>query len=125
MDKKTFLYTEEHEWVSINEQTATIGITDFATDELGEIVYVELPEVASSYKKQDEFGVLESVKTVSSLFIPVNGEVIEKNNILSDNPGLVNESPYKDGWLIKLKVDNYSTDHLMSYDSYQEYLKTL
>ena len=125
MDKKKCYYTEEHEWVLLDSTTATIGITEFATEELGEIVYVELPEINSEYNQQDEFGVVESVKTVSSLYMPLKGSIKEKNENLADNPGLINSSPYEDGWLVKLNMDSKDIDHLMNYDSYQEYLKTL
>ncbi|HEY6049915.1 MAG TPA: glycine cleavage system protein GcvH [Thermoanaerobaculia bacterium] len=117
-------YAPSHEWVRIEGDVGTIGITEHAQKELGEIVYLELPEVGHVYNADDEFGTVESVKAVSELFIPVSGEVIEVNRSAISEPGIVNDDPFGDGWLIKVKV---TTDDearkLMSADQYAEYVK--
>jgi len=117
-------YTQSHEWVRIDGDIGTIGITDHAQKELGEIVYLELPEVGHLYNADDEFGTVESVKAVSELFIPISGEIIEVNRAAVAEPGIVNDDPFGDGWLIKLKV---TTDDeirkLMSADQYAEYVE--
>jgi glycine cleavage system H protein len=99
-------YTKEHEWVRLEGDVAVIGITDFAQGELGDIVFVEVETVDESLVADDVFGTVEAVKTVSDLFMPVAGEVVEFNEAVEDNPSLVNEDPYGEGWLIKVKVDN-------------------
>ena len=118
-------YAASHEWVRIDGDVGTIGITDHAQKELGEIVYLELPEVGHAYNADDEFGTVESVKAVSELFIPVSGEVIEVNRSAVSEPGIVNDDPFGDGWLIKVKV---TTDDevrkLMNADQYAEYVKS-
>jgi len=117
-------YTASHEWVRIDGETGTVGITDHAQKELGEIVYLELPEVGHVFNAEDEFGTVESVKAVSELFTPVSGEVVEVNKAAVAEPGIVNDDPYGDGWLIKVKL---STDEeagkLMTADRYAEYLR--
>jgi glycine cleavage system H protein len=117
-------YTASHEWVRVDGETGTIGITDHAQKELGEIVYLELPEVGHVFNAEDEFGTVESVKAVSELFTPVSGEVVEINKGAVGEPGIVNDDPYGDGWLIKVKL---STDEeiskLMTAEKYAEYLK--
>jgi len=116
-------YTQSHEWVRIDGDVGTIGITDHAQKELGEIVYLELPEVGHMYNAEEEFGTVESVKAVSELFIPISGEVVEVNRAAVAEPGIVNDDPFGDGWLVKLKV---TTDDdvrkLMSADQYAEYV---
>jgi glycine cleavage system H protein len=116
-------YTQSHEWVRIDGDIGTIGITDHAQKELGEIVYLELPEVGHVYNAEEEFGTVESVKAVSELFIPISGEVVEVNRAAVAEPGIVNDDPFGDGWLVKLKV---TTDDdvrkLMSADQYAEYV---
>ena len=116
-------YTPSHEWVRIDGDVGTIGITDHAQEELGEIVYLELPEVGHMYNAEEEFGTVESVKAVSELFIPISGEVVEVNRAAVAEPGIVNDDPFGDGWLVKLKV---TTDDdvrkLMSADQYAEYV---
>ena len=116
-------YTPSHEWVRIDGDVGTIGITDHAQKELGEIVYLELPEVGHMYNAEEEFGTVESVKAVSELFIPISGEVVEVNRAAVAEPGIVNDDPFGDGWLVKLKV---TTDDdvrkLMSADQYAEYV---
>ena len=113
------IYTEEHEWIKVEGDTATIGITEHATEELGEIVFAELPEVGQSLNAQDEFGSVESVKTVSSLYAPISGTVTEVNQDIVDSPSVINDSPYDKGWIIKLSVDDAPTgDHLLSAEDY-------
>ena len=116
-------YTPSHEWVRIDGDVGTIGITDHAQKELGEIVYLELPEVGHVYNAEEEFGTVESVKAVSELFIPISGEVVEVNRAAVVEPGIVNDDPFGDGWLVKVKV---TTDDdvrkLMSADQYAEYV---
>ena len=104
--RENLKYTKDHEWISIDGDIATVGITDFAQSELGDIVYVEVDTIDENLNKDDVFGTVEAVKTVSDLFIPVSGEILEFNESLNDNPELINESPYDDGWIIKMKVEN-------------------
>lgn len=99
-------YSKEHEWVRVEGNQATIGITDFAQDELGDIVYVELPAVGTELVTDSTFGTVESVKTVSDLFAPVSGKVVQVNGALEDTPEKVNESPYQDGWMITVELSN-------------------
>jgi glycine cleavage system H protein len=115
------LYTREHEWLRQNEDgTATIGITHFAQSELGDIVFVELPSVGSSFQINAVFGTVEAVKTVSELFAPVSCEVIETNSRLEENPEFVNEDPYGSGWMIRVKLADVSElSELLSADAYQ------
>lgn len=114
-------YTREHEWVRDNgDGTVTVGITDFAQGELGDIVFVELEEAGADYSKDDTFGTVEAVKTVSDLYAPIDGEVIELNEALEDNPELVNDDPYGEGWMIKMKVaDPDQLEGLLSAEDYQ------
>jgi glycine cleavage system H protein len=113
-------YTKEHEWIRLEGDEATIGITDFAQHELGDIVYVEIETIGQKLKAGDVFGTVEAVKTVSDLFLPVDGTVTEINPKLNANPELVNTDPYGDGWMVKMKVSNTSDiEALMSRDSYQ------
>jgi glycine cleavage system H protein len=114
-------YSKEHEWVATEESVATIGITDHAQEQLGEIVYIELPSVGEKISKDDPFGVVESVKAVSDIYAPVSGTVVEVNEDLPESPETVNEDPYGDGWLIKVKVsDPDDFDDLMDPDEYTE-----
>lgn len=101
-------YTKDHEWISADGNIATVGITDFAQSELGDIVYVDIDTVGEDIKQEEVFGTVEAVKTVSDLFLPVDGEIIEFNESLEDQPELVNSNPYGDGWMIKLKMHNPS-----------------
>lgn len=119
---KELKYTKEHEWIRDNgDGTATVGITDFAQGELGDIVFVELEEVGFEFDKDESFGTVEAVKTVSELFAPVSGEITEINEKLEDEPELVNEDPYGDGWMITLKIsDKSEMDDLMSAEEYEE-----
>ena len=119
-------FTEDHEWVELDGETVTIGISTHAADELGEIVFVDLPDSGSEVSKGDEFGSVESVKTVSGIYSPVDGEVIEKNDNVVESPENINESPLENGWLIKVKVG--STDFiedLMDEQTYHNFLNTL
>ena len=120
------LYTEEHEWIKVEEDSVTIGITDYATEELGEIVYVDLPSVGKEFDQMNEFGTVESVKTLSSLYIPVTGEVTAINNQTVDNPGLLNDDPFNEGWLIKVNIsDKSELDELLSPEAYIEFIESL
>jgi glycine cleavage system H protein len=114
-------YSKEHEWVATEDAVATIGITDHAQDQLGEIVYIELPAVGDKISKDDPFGVVESVKAVSDIYAPVSGTVVEVNEELPESPEVVNEDPYGDGWLIKVKMNDPSDlEDLMNGDEYGE-----
>ncbi|HEV3113826.1 MAG TPA: glycine cleavage system protein GcvH [Candidatus Binataceae bacterium] len=114
-------YSKEHEWVATEEEVATIGITDYAQEQLGEIVYVELPAVGDKISKDDAFGVVESVKAVSDIYAPVSGTVVEVNQELPESPEMINEDPYGDGWLVKVKVsDGSELDDLLDHDEYEE-----
>lgn len=113
-------YTKEHEWIAINGDVATIGITDFAQSELGDIVYVEIETVGETLSKDEVFGSVEAVKTVSDLFMPVSGEILEFNGELESNPEAVNKDPYGSGWMIKVRVSDMSElDELMDAAAYQ------
>jgi len=117
-------YTKEHEWARVKGNKATIGITDYAQKELGDIVYVELPDVGDEVVQDEQFGVIESVKTVSDLFCPLSGEVTGINEELEDRPELVNEDPYVDGWLIRVEMsDPDELDNLLSAEAYEEYIE--
>jgi len=114
-------YTKDHEWVSISGNTATVGITDFAQRELGDIVYVDIDSVGKELASEAIFGTVEAVKTVSDLFLPLAGKVLEVNPLLNSNPELVNTDPYGDGWMIKLEVtDAAAFNNLMSSEAYSE-----
>ncbi|HLR03704.1 MAG TPA: glycine cleavage system protein GcvH [Virgibacillus sp.] len=115
------LYSEEHEWIKKEDDKVRIGITSFAQDELGDIVFVELPEVGDTLEKDEPFGSVESVKTVSELYAPLSGEVLEVNDELEDSPEYVNESPYEKAWMIVVKPsDDGQLEELLSADKYQE-----
>ena len=114
-------YTKDHEWVSIEGDIATIGITDFAQSELGDIVYVEIETEGETIEAEEVFGSVEAVKTVSDLFMPISGEIIEFNSDLDANPELVNSNPYEGGWMIKIKIsDTSEVESLMSAEDYKE-----
>jgi glycine cleavage system H protein len=118
------LYTEEHEWIQIEEDSATIGITDYAQQELGDVVYVELPEQGASLEVGQTFGSVESVKAVSEIYAPLSGTVSEINEKLEDAPETVNEDPYGDGWMIRLETEESSeVGELMSAADYRSYLQ--
>lgn len=122
--KDDLYYSEDHEWVREEEDCLVIGVTDFAQEELGDIVFVELPEVEEKFEKNDSFGVLESVKAVSDTFIPVSGKITEVNETLMDNPELINDDPYGDGWLVKVDpADDTELDELLSAEEYAEFIE--
>ena len=113
-------YTEEHEWIRLEGNIATVGITDFAQSELGDIVYIEVDTLDSEINSNDVFGTVEAVKTVSDLFMPVTGKVIDVNSSLEDAPEVVNDDPYSQGWIIKIEVTNPAdVENLMSSDNYR------
>lgn len=118
---KELRYSEEHEWVKVEGDKVRVGITDFAQHELGDIVFVELPEVGSEVTSNEPFGSVESVKTVSELYAPVSGKVVEINEELSDSPEFVNESPYEKAWMIVIELSNTSElDELLTAEQYEE-----
>jgi glycine cleavage system H protein len=117
-------YTADHEWAKLEDGVVTIGLSDYAQDQLGEIVFVELPEVGDSFAKGDEFGSVESVKAVSEIYIPISGEIVEVNQALEDAPELVNEDCYEGGWIIRVTpVDLSQLDGLMDKAAYLDMLK--
>jgi glycine cleavage system H protein len=119
------LYTREHEWVRVEDDVCVLGITEFAQHELGEVVFVELPEVGQVFDTGDELGTIESVKAVAEIYTPVAGEVIEVNESVSDDPELLNEDPHGEGWLIKIRFSSASDlKDLMKADQYEEYVKS-
>ncbi|XP_058384333.1 glycine cleavage system H protein, mitochondrial [Diceros bicornis minor] len=119
-------FTDKHEWITTENGIGTVGISNFAQEALGDVVYCSLPEVGTKLNKQDEFGALESVKAASELYSPLSGEVTEINEALAENPGLVNKSCYEDGWLIKMTLSNPSElDELMSEEAYEKYIKSI
>ncbi|CAH0205223.1 glycine cleavage system protein GcvH [Chryseobacterium sp. WG14] len=116
---ENLLYTEDHEWVRLENNTAYIGITDFAQRELGDIVYIEIETLGENLKQHEVFGSVEAVKTVSDLFLPVPGEILEINPKLEANPELVNTDPYGEGWMIKIRIENiFDTEGLLRAKSY-------
>jgi len=121
---KDLRYSKEHEWVKVNDEIGTVGITDYAQEQLGDVVFVELPKVGKTVKQFDALAVLESVKAVSDVYSPASGEVIEVNEILEDKPELINQQPYGEGWIAKLKIKNLDElDDLMSAEEYEVFLK--
>jgi glycine cleavage system H protein len=117
-------YAKSHEWLKATGDTARIGITDYAQDQLGDIVFVELPDVGESFEKGDEFGTVESVKAVSELYLPASGEIVAINGALEDAPELINNTPFSDGWMIEVKLaDSSELDALMDKDAYLSILK--
>jgi len=117
-DLNTLRYSEEHEWVAVDGDSATIGITDFAADALGDIVFVELPAVGTSFNRGDVFGEAESTKSVSELYAPVDGTVVEVNDAVVGDPSLVNSAPFEGGWLVKISVAEGAADGLLDRDAY-------
>ena len=118
-----YLYSKEHEWIKVDGDIATVGITDFAQQELGEVVYFEAPEVGQSFAKDDEIGSIESVKAVSSIYTPVAGEIVEVNEAIDDSPEIVNDDPHGDAWLVKIRLSSPDdTAGLMSAEQYQAFL---
>lgn len=116
-------YTEEHEYIRPDsEGIITVGITDYAQGELGDVVYVELPELGTKFAQMDVFGTIEAVKAVSELFCPVNGEVVDINQAIESDPGLVNKDPYGEGWMIKLQIRPEDLDQLLSAADYAQHI---
>ena len=125
MNPEDLKYSEEHEWLRLDGDTAIIGITHFAQDSLGDVVFVELPEVGSDVKQFEKMGEIESVKAVSDLYCPVGGKVIEVNDSLTDSPELVNDSPYGDGWMLKVEMaDSSEIEQLMSASEYDTLIES-
>jgi glycine cleavage system H protein len=117
------VYSKEHEWVIVDGDVATIGISDFAQDQLGEVVYVDMPSEGDALKSGDSFGEIESVKSVSELFAPVSGEIVEVNSSLGDTPEIVNSDPHGSGWMIKFRLDDASElDALLSAEDYDAFI---
>lgn len=124
MYPEEFSYTKDHEWVRVDGTTATLGITDYAQKELGDVVYIDLPEVGDTFDAGEPFGSVESVKAVSEIFCPLAGEVLEVNPKLEGSPELLNQSPHEEAWLIKLRLaSDIELDELMSADEYEEYIQ--
>ncbi|MCL4542175.1 MAG: glycine cleavage system protein GcvH [Deltaproteobacteria bacterium] len=121
---KNLKYNTEHIWVKVNKDNALIGVTDYAQDQLGDIIYVDLPEAGYELEQDESFGTIESAKSVSELYAPVSGHVIRVNESLKDEPELVNEEPYDSGWLLEVKLTNENDlNDLMDNHDYEEYLK--
>ncbi|HKH46506.1 MAG TPA: glycine cleavage system protein GcvH [Thermoanaerobaculia bacterium] len=119
------LYSREHEWVRVQDDVCVLGITEFAQQELGEVVFVELPEVGQVFDAGDEVGTIESVKAVAEVYTPVAGEVLEINEAVVDDPELINEDPHQEGWLIKVRFSSASDlKDLMNAEKYEEYVKS-
>lgn len=120
----TTYYTEDHDWITVENGIGTFGITKYAADQLGEIVYCDLPEVGSTYSQGDEIAVVESVKAASDLFSPVSGEVVEVNSPVKDDPSLIHEYPTTDGWIVQLKLsDSSELDGLMNAEEYAKHIE--
>ena len=117
--KDNLKYTENHEWVLIEDDIAVVGITDYAQSELGDIVYVDIDSVGQDLNVDDVFGSVEAVKTVSDLYMPVSGKIIELNDQLDSNPELLNQDPYNAGWIIKVELNNLDYDQLLSSEQYK------
>jgi glycine cleavage system H protein len=118
-------YTKDHEWIRVDGENGTVGITDFAQEQLGDVVHVQLPRIGEKFEAHDTFGEVESVKTFSELYVPVSGQVIEVNDRLADAPELVNSSPYNEGWMIKVKMSNSGeVDSLLSASEYEDFLES-
>ena len=117
-------YTKDHEWVRVKGDEAAVGITDHAQNQLGDVVYVELPKVGDKFEASEPFGSVESVKAVSEIYMPLGGSVIGVNESLNDSPEQVNEDPYGEGWMIRIKIDNHSqVDALLTAVEYEDYIK--
>lgn len=124
MTPENLLYAESHEWIKDNgDGTVTIGITNHAQDSLGDIVFVELPDLGDGFALDEEFGVVESVKAASDLYMPVAGSIVSTNSELEDEPEIINEDPYEKGWMIKIKLENISDlEKLLNFEQYQEFV---
>lgn len=120
-----YLYSREHEWIRVEDDMCVIGITEFAQQELGEVVFVELPEIGQVFDANDELGTIESVKAVAEVYTPVAGEVVEVNDTVVDDPELLNEDPHGEGWLVKVRFSSASDlKSLMKAEDYEEYVKS-
>jgi glycine cleavage system H protein len=116
-------YTKEHEWLRVEDETGTIGVTDYAQGELGDVVFVELPKVGLKFKQNDSIGTIEAVKTVADIYAPISGEVLEVNSALSDSPDLINNDPYGKGWMLKVRINQLDEiDSLMNTDDYKKHI---
>ncbi len=125
MNKENLKYTKTHEWIGIEGDVAYIGVSDFAQSQMGDIVFVDLPKVGTKAEKEKQICVVESVKSAFDIYSPVNGDVIEVNSALSDNPALINQEPYGNGWICKMKItDKSQLDSLMDFKAYEEFVKT-
>ena len=119
-----YLYSKDHEWILVQDDVGTIGITDYAQHELGDVVYVDLPEVGDNLEANEPFGSVESVKAVSEIFAPISGEIIEVNSKLQDSPEMINESPHERAWMLKIQLSNPDELRgLLSAEEYDEYLQ--
>tara|TARA_X000001036_G_scaffold277886_1_gene258146 strand:- start:381 stop:758 length:378 start_codon:yes stop_codon:yes gene_type:complete len=119
---ENILFTNDHEWVEINGEIATIGISDYAQGELGDIVFIEFPDLNTEFKKGESIGTIEAVKTVADIYMPLSGKIVALNDILNDNPSLVNNSPYNEGWMFKsqiINIDEFS--ELMNTEKYKSF----
>jgi glycine cleavage system H protein len=116
-------YTKEHEWVKIHNNSVTVGITDFAQGELGDIIFIELPNEGESFDAGEIFGTIEAVKTVSDLYMPLSGKIIEVNSSINDNPEFVNEDPYEKGWMIKIELSSVDSSLLLDSESYHNLIQ--
>jgi len=120
-----YLYSREHEWIKVEDEVCTLGITEFAQQELGEVVYVELPEVGQVFDANDEIGTIESVKAVAEVYSPVAGEIVEVNDAVVDDPELLNEDPQGDGWLVKIRYSSAADlKQLMNAEQYEEFARS-
>ena len=119
---ENILFTNDHEWVEINDEIATIGISDYAQGELGDIVFIEFPDLNTEFKKGESIGTIEAVKTVADIYMPLSGKIVALNDLLNDNPSLVNNSPYNEGWMFKsqiINIDEFS--ELMNTEKYKSF----
>ncbi|MBI4042472.1 MAG: glycine cleavage system protein GcvH [Deltaproteobacteria bacterium] len=120
---ENLLYTKEHEWLRHEDDHVVVGITDYAQDALGDIVFVELPEEGDSVVKDDAFGIIESIKAVSDIYAPISGHILEVNEALLDSPSKINEDPYHTGWMVKIKMENESElDDLLTMEEYEQFV---
>ena len=119
---ENFLFTDDHEWVDINGDIATIGITDFAQGELGDIVFIEFPDLNTEFNKGQSIGTIEAVKTVADIYMPLSGKIVALNDELNDNPSMVNNNPFKDGWMIKVQIMHLDeVSELMNKEKYNNF----
>lgn len=119
---ENILFTNDHEWVEINDEIATIGISDYAQGELGDIVFIEFPDLNTEFKKGESIGTIEAVKTVADIYMPLSGKIVALNDILNDNPSMVNNSPYNEGWMLKLQIINTDeVSELMNTEKYKSF----